>query len=98
MSALGHKRTFAAQNAVSALPPKADIRSAQAYVRLVPLADSCIAAKVSHSITSSARASGIGGISRDRASLRRFDPYFFARSITKHVATIDPLGLRPLWL
>ena len=29
-----------------------------------------------------ARASGIGGISRDRASLRRFDPYFFARSIT----------------
>jgi hypothetical protein len=25
MSALGHKRTFAVQNAMSALPPKADI-------------------------------------------------------------------------
>jgi hypothetical protein len=35
-----------------------------------------------YSITSSARASGVGGISRDRASSRRFDPYFFARSIT----------------
>ena len=26
MSALGHKRTFAVQNGMSALPPKADIR------------------------------------------------------------------------
>ena len=29
MSALGHKQTFALRNAMSALPPKADICSAQ---------------------------------------------------------------------
>ena len=39
MSALGHKRTFAVQNGMSALPPKADICSAQADVRFVPIAD-----------------------------------------------------------
>ena len=39
MSALGHKRTFAVQNVMSALPPKADICSALAYVRFVPIAD-----------------------------------------------------------
>jgi len=39
MSALGHKRTFAAQNVMSALPPKADICSALAHVRFVPIAD-----------------------------------------------------------
>ena len=39
MSALGHKRTFAVQNGMSALPPTADICSAQAHVRFVPIAD-----------------------------------------------------------
>jgi hypothetical protein len=39
MSALGHKRAFAVQNGMSALPPKADICSAQAHVRFVPKAD-----------------------------------------------------------
>ena len=39
MSALGQKRTFAAQKAMSALPPIADMCSAQAYVRFVPIAD-----------------------------------------------------------
>jgi hypothetical protein len=33
MSALGHKQTFAAQNGMSALPPKADICGAQGRVR-----------------------------------------------------------------
>ena len=33
MFALGHKRTFAVKNGMSALPPKADIRSAKADVR-----------------------------------------------------------------
>ena len=94
MSALGQKQTFAPQKVMSALPPKADMCGALGMSALCQLR-TCIARL---SITSSARASGIGGISRDRASLRRFDPYFFARSITKHVATIDPLGLRPLWL
>ena len=39
MSALGHKRTFAVQKVVSALPPKADMCSANSDVRFVPIAD-----------------------------------------------------------
>ena len=36
MSALGQKRTFAVQTAMSALPPKADMRSAKRDVRFAP--------------------------------------------------------------
>jgi hypothetical protein len=39
MSALGHKRTFCDAGAMSALPSKADIRSAPTHVRFVPIAD-----------------------------------------------------------
>jgi hypothetical protein len=39
MSALGQKQTFALQKVMSALPPMADICSAQAHVRFVPIAD-----------------------------------------------------------
>ena len=39
MSALGQKQTFAAQNGMSALHPKADMCSATRYVRFVPIAD-----------------------------------------------------------
>jgi hypothetical protein len=39
MSALGQKQTFALQQVMSALPPKADMCSALAYVRFVPIAD-----------------------------------------------------------
>ena len=39
MSALGQKQTRAAQKVTSALPPKADICSAQVHVRFVPIAD-----------------------------------------------------------
>jgi hypothetical protein len=39
MSALGHKRTFAVQKGMSALPPKADIRPCERHVRFVPKAD-----------------------------------------------------------
>jgi len=39
MSALGQKQTYAVQNRMSALPPKADICSAQAYVCFGPEAD-----------------------------------------------------------
>jgi hypothetical protein len=39
MSALGQKQTFAAQNAMSALPPKADMCGAKRHVRFVPIAD-----------------------------------------------------------
>jgi hypothetical protein len=55
MSALGHK-TFAAQNAMSALPPKADMCGATSDVCFGPKAD--IAA---YSITSSARAMSVCG-------------------------------------
>ena len=40
MSALGHKQTFAVQKRMSALPPIADMCSALADVRFVPIADS----------------------------------------------------------
>ena len=39
MSALGQKQTFAVQNAMSALPPKADMCGALTNVRFVPIAD-----------------------------------------------------------
>ena len=39
MSALGQKRTFALQNVMSALPPKADMCAATRHVRFVPIAD-----------------------------------------------------------
>ena len=39
MSALGHKQTFAVQNGMSALRPKADMCSALGDVRFVPIAD-----------------------------------------------------------
>jgi hypothetical protein len=39
MSALGQKQTCAVQKGMSALPPKADMRSARTHVRFVPIAD-----------------------------------------------------------
>ena len=39
MSALGHTQTFAVQNGMSALHPKADMCSALGDVRFVPTAD-----------------------------------------------------------
>src|SRR4029077_7634191 len=39
MSALGQKRRFAVQKEMSAITPKANICSAQAHVRFVPIAD-----------------------------------------------------------
>jgi hypothetical protein len=39
MSALGQKQTFAVQNGMSALPPRADMCGALADVRFVPIAD-----------------------------------------------------------
>ena len=39
MSALGQKQTFAVQNVMSALTPKADMCGATSDVRFVPIAD-----------------------------------------------------------
>ena len=44
MSALGQKRTWRVEFAMSALPPKADIGTQPRNVRFVPKADSCTAA------------------------------------------------------
>ena len=44
MSALGQKRTLGYLQAMSALPPKADIRQHNYDVRFVPKADICSAA------------------------------------------------------
>jgi hypothetical protein len=44
MSAGGQKATCAPQKVMSALPPKADMCVALAYVRFGPKADSCAAA------------------------------------------------------
>jgi hypothetical protein len=50
--------------AMSALPPKADITAAQTNVRFVPKADILrCSKKCRYSITSSARASSVGGTS-----------------------------------
>ena len=43
MSALVQKQTCAVQDAMSALPPKADMCSAKRHVRLVPIADILVA-------------------------------------------------------
>jgi len=67
MSAFGQKPTFALQKVMSALPPKADMCSAQAYVRFGPKADSCIAANDCYSITSSARPISVSGTLRPSA-------------------------------
>jgi hypothetical protein len=55
MCALGHKRTFAVQRLMSALPPKADMCSATRDVRYGPEADSCTAASSLHVQRSRAR-------------------------------------------
>jgi hypothetical protein len=45
MSALGHKRTYAEQKGMSALPPKTDIRSAVGTDEIFPLPGSPLRAK-----------------------------------------------------
>jgi hypothetical protein len=61
MSQLGQKQTFTGLSAMSALPPKADIRRHPFDVRFVPIATKCTAAIRFYSITSSARANTDGG-------------------------------------
>jgi hypothetical protein len=39
MSAMGQKPTYALQQSMSALPPKADMRADMVHVRFVPIAD-----------------------------------------------------------
>ena len=76
MSALGQKRTSKSVEGMSALPPKADIGTQSWNVRFVPKADILRCGKKRrYSITSSARATSIGGRARPiaRAVLRLTD-------------------------
>src|SRR6516162_9115691 len=61
---LGQQQTKRHQAAPSALPPKADIDRRDGNVRFVPIATERNAAKNRYSVTSSARASSVGGTSR----------------------------------
>ena len=91
VSALGQKRTFAAQKVMSALPPKADMCSATSDVRLVPIADiGC------YSITSSARASTDAGTVRPSALavLRLMTSSYLVGACTGMSAGLSPLRIR----
>ena len=74
------------------IPPTAAIG-----VGLVPSRDSCPAAKAIYSITSSARASSIGGISRPIAFavLRLMSRSNFVGSTTGKSAGLSPFTMRP---
>ena len=60
MSALGQKQTFAVQEPMSALPPKADMCGATRDVRFVPIAD--IRASEDHAFDSERKAAARGKI------------------------------------
>jgi len=64
-SAVGHERRFRGVHDESASPSMRDIRKCSPQDRIVPKPDSCSAD--THSITSSARASSVGGTSRPSA-------------------------------
>ena len=66
MSALGQKQTFALQNVMSALPPKADMCSATRHVRFVPIADI-----ISYSIPRAFRSGALESIKK-RVRAHRF--------------------------
>ena len=89
-SALGHKRTFAPQYAMSALPPRADMCGALAHVRFVPIAD------IGYSITSSAVASSVGEIMRPSAFavLRFMTISYLVGACTGRSAGFSPLRMR----
>src|SRR5262252_7857320 len=96
MSALGQKQTFAAQNGMSALHPKADMCGATRDVRFGPEADICAAAKLSYSITSSARASSdCGTVSPSAFAVFRLMPSsYYVGARTGRSLGFSPLIMR----
>ena len=66
-SASGHLQTSAQTEGKSALPPGTDIERPLRHVRVVPTANSCVAAVRRYSITLSARARSSGGMVRPSA-------------------------------
>ena len=91
MSALGQKQTFAVQNVMSALTPKADMCSAIAHVRFVPIADIA----PSHSINSSARPISVFGTLRPSALavLRLIARLYFVGACTGRSAGFSPFRM-----
>src|SRR5262249_40102178 len=91
MSALGHKRTFAVQNGMSALPSKATSNATLGNVRFGPEAD-----MASYSRTSSARARTAGGKLRlrDLAVLRLTTISYLVGACTGRSAGFSPLRIR----
>jgi len=83
-------------SAMSALPPKADIRSLGWHVCFVPIADSCSAAKDRYSINSSARVSSVGGTVRPSvlAVLRLMTNSNLVGACTGRLAGLSPLRMR----
>src|SRR6516162_4962017 len=88
MSALGQKRTFRCVRAMSALPPKADIRWSVRDVRFVPIADitspNARSAKSGKQVAPSLATNGTSSAlldwrrvptSVDRLRLRRIEPH-----------------------
>ena len=74
MSALGQKQKCAVQNVMSALHPKADICSALAHVRFVPIADIRRTSCVSGALASAFK------LSMSWPPKRRFQhPFFYAK-------------------
>ena len=98
MSALGHKQTFAVQNDVSALPPKADIDWLfTPNVRFVPIAD----IRLHYSISSSARPTSVFGMLRPKR-LRGFEMDnqlgLGGLLILAKLAGLSPLRMRPVYM
>ena len=80
MSALGHKRTCAVQEGMSALHPIADMCAATRDVRFVPIATYCAAVNSGvHSITSSARTSRVCGTANSAGIHAALTPTSFRR-------------------
>src|SRR6516164_2928693 len=99
MSALGQKRTSEDIQSMSALPPKADIGTHSRNVRFVPKADILHCGKERpYSITSSARARSIGGISRfsERAVWRLMTNSNLVDCRTGRSEGLAPLSMLPV--
>src|SRR5262249_27520953 len=98
MSALGQEQSSLRHSAMSASPLKADIASAPRNVRFLPKADKRTATKKhNYSITSSAIASSLSGISRPSALavLRLMMSSNLVGCITGKSAGLAPLRIRP---
>ena len=99
MSAMGQKRTFTHLRPMSALPPpKADIGTRSRNVRFVPYADMLRCGRDwRYSITSSARASRVGGTSRPSvlAVFRLTTSSKLVGCCTGRSAGLSPLRMRP---